>query len=385
MKLISLIPQSGLWLYVLIVLVVLFFVQLFYYLFFYNYLGRYIKKSAKAASLDCSYPPFSIVICARNEGKNLLRNLPTVLEQDYPASFQVVVVNDASEDNSAEVLAQLKEKYDNLYVTTIPYDPKFKHGKKLALSIGIKAAKYEHLLFTDADCEPAGKDWLRYMAQGFTEGKDIVLGFGAYKNQNGFVNLWQRYDTLQIAIQYLSFALRGRAYMGVGRNMAYKKSLFEKAGGFRKHQYLLSGDDDLFIRDAATTHNVGIVTVPESFTFSEPAKSFIKWMGQKRRHLTTSPLYKFNIKLLIGLEVMARQLFWVVALLSVFFSTFTLIFIGLIFCKLVVQILVQRRLAKQFGHLDLLFGGILLDLLVPFATGLLFLGIKRQAKKYKWT
>ncbi len=382
---ISLIPQSGLWLYVLIALVVLLLIQVFYYLFFYNQLGRYIKKRAKAASVEFTYPPFSIIICARNEGQNLLNNLPAVLQQDYPVPFQVVVVNDASEDNSAELLAQLKGQYDNLYFTTIPYDEKFKHGKKLALTIGIKAAKYEHLLFTDADCEPAGKYWLKYMAQGFTEGKDIVLGFGAYKKQNGFVNLWQRYDTFQIAVQYLSFALRGRAYMGVGRNMAYKKSLFEKAGGFRKHQYILSGDDDLFIRDAANKLNVAIVTEPASFTFSQPVKSFNEWMGQKSRHLTTSPLYKLNVKFLIGLEVMSRQLFWVIALLSVFLSTFALIFIGVIFIKLAVQILIQRRLVKRFGHTDLLLGGILLDLMLPFVTGMLFLGIKRQVKKNKWT
>jgi len=384
-KIISLIPQSGPWLYVLIVLLVLFFIQVFYYLFFYNYLGRYIKKGAKTAATDYTYPPFSIIICARNEVQNLLKNLPAVLQQDYPAPFEVVVVNDASEDNSSEVLAQLKVKYDNLYFTTIPYDEKFKHGKKLALTIGIKAAKYEHLLFTDADCEPASKYWIKLMAQGFKEGKDIVLGYGAYKKQNGFVNLWQRYDTFQIVIQYLSFALRGRAYMGVGRNMAYKKSLFEKAGGFRKHQYILSGDDDLFIRDAGDKDNVAIVTEPESFTFSEPIKSFGKWMGQKSRHLSTSPLYKVNIKFLIGLEVMSRQLFWVIAFLSVFFSTFALIFIGVIFSKLAVQILIQRRLVKRFGHSDLLFGGFFLDFILPFATGMLFFGVKRQAKKNKWT
>ena len=378
-------PQSGPWLYVLIALLVLFFIQVFYYLFFYNRLGSYIKKRSKAATVDFTHPPFSIIICARNERQNLLKYLPSVLQQDYPAPFEVVVVNDASQDDSDEVLAQLKGEHDNLYFTTIPYDEKFKHGKKLALTIGIKAAKYEHLLFTDADCEPAGKYWLKHMAQGFSEGKDIVLGFGDYKKQNGFVNLWQRYDTFQIGVQYLSFALRRRAYMGVGRNLAYKKSLFEKTGGFRKHQYILSGDDDLFIRDAATKHNVAIVTEPESFTYSEPANGFGEWMGQKRRHLTTSPFYKFNIKLLLGIEVMSRQLFWVMALLSVFFSTFALIFIGVMLSKIAIQFLVQRRIVKQFGHADLLFGGFLLDLMLPFVTGVLLLGTKRQVKNYKWT
>ncbi|SMO84907.1 Glycosyltransferase, catalytic subunit of cellulose synthase and poly-beta-1,6-N-acetylglucosamine synthase [Saccharicrinis carchari] len=385
MKILSFIPQNGLWLYALISLLVLLLIQLFYYLFFYTRLGGYIKKTTNTPAKDFAYPPFSIIICARNESQNLLRNLPAVLQQDYPASFEVVVVNDASVDDSAEVLTRLKTKYNHLYSTHIPYDEKFRHGKKLALTIGVRAAKHEHLLFTDADCEPAGKYWLKTMAQGFSDGKELVLGVGAHKKEKGFINLWQRYDTFQIAVQYLSFALRGVPYMGVGRNIAYKKSLFLKNGGFRKHQHMLSGDDDLFVRDTATRHNVAIVCDPQSFTFSESVKNFTEWKHQKRRHLTTSPFYKSGIKFLLGLEAIARQLFWGIALFSVFFSNFALIFIGVIITKLAIQFLTQRRLAKHFGHGDLLIGGFLLDLTLPFVTGMLLLGIKRQAKNIKWT
>ncbi|MGQ1784358.1 MULTISPECIES: glycosyltransferase [unclassified Saccharicrinis] len=383
MELSNLIPTHGPWLYVFIVLLSAFFIQIFYHLFFYNVLDKYLKNYTEEN--DFSYPPISVIICARNESKNLKQHLPSVLEQDYPAPFQVIVVNDASEDNSELVLAQLNEKYNNLYFTSIPYDKKFYHGKKLAVTLGVKAAKYEHLLFTDADCEPAGKYWIKNMAEGFASGKDIVLGYGPYKKQKGFVNLWHRYDTFQIAIQYLSFALKGVPYMGVGRNMAYKKSLFQKHEGFKSHQHVLSGDDDLFIRDAATKDNVAVVALPQSQTKSVPVASLKEWKRQKSRHLTTSHFYKFKTKMLIGLEALSRQIFWGISLISVFFSNFAVVLIAVIIIKLAVQFFIQSKIARQLETTELPWGGLLLDFILPLVTGTLLFSGKRQAKKYKWT
>lgn len=383
MELANLIPLSGLWLYIFIGLISLLVIQLFYYLFFYNRLGLFLSRQKKDSNF--SYPPISVIICAKNESQNLKQFLPEVLEQDYPASFEVIVVNDASEDDSELVLAQLREEYAHLYYTNIPYDKQFRHGKKLAVTLGVKAAKNEHLLFTDADCKPATKYWIKNMAEGFSSGKDIVLGYGPYAKGKGFANFWHRYDTFHIAIQYLSFALKGLPYMGVGRNMAYKKSLFEKNQGFKKHQHILSGDDDLFIRDVATKDNIAVVANADSFTLSTAAKNMKEWRRQKSRHLTTSPHYKWKIKLLIGIEVLSRQLFWGISLISVFFSTFAIALIAIIFIKLVTQLLVQRKIAKQFKQTDLLWGGVLLDFMQPLVTGMLLLGAKRQAKKNKWT
>ncbi|GAF02544.1 poly-beta-1,6-N-acetyl-D-glucosamine synthase [Saccharicrinis fermentans DSM 9555 = JCM 21142] len=360
-----------------------FFVQMFYYLYFYLALGKYLKNDQGESNF--SYPPVSVIICAKNESKNLEKHLPAVLEQEYSAPFQVIVVNDASEDTSELVLARLKERYANLYFTSIPYDKKFRHGKKLALTLGVKAAKYEHLLFTDADCEPVDKYWIKEMVQGFSLGKDIVLGYGPYKKQKGFINLWQRYDTFQIAIQYLSFALRGIPYMAVGRNMAYKKSLFYNNQGFKSHQHILSGDDDLFIRDAANKNNVAIVALLHSQTRSVPVKSFKEWKRQKKRHLTTAPYYRFKTKVLLGVEALSRQLLWCISLMSVFFSNFEVFFITIIIVKLAVQYFIQRKIARQIETTELAWGGLLLDFILPLVTGLLLISGKRQANRNKWT
>lgn len=383
MKLANFIPTSGIWLYVFIALILLLLIQVLYYLYFFLKLGREVKKSSVPSGFV--HPALSVIICAKNESVNLKAYLSKILDQDYPNQFEVIVVNDASEDNTELVLSQFKEKYKHLYYTTIPYDKKFRHGKKLAMTIGIKAAKNNHLVFTDADCMPASNNWLKLMSEGFSGGKEIVLGYGPYEEKKGFLNFWIRFDAFYIASLYFSFALRKNTYMGVGRNMAYTKELFYKHEGFKKYQHILSGDDDLFIRDAASSSNVAIVTNPEAFTYSIPANSFKEWRRQKLRHLTTSPHYKKKIKALLGIEALSRQLFWGISMVSIFFSTFVLSICIFIFIKVVLQLLVLKRVSKQFGQKDLLWGTILLDFILPLATGILLLGRKRQAKNNKWT
>ncbi len=384
MELSNFIPTSGIWLYLFIALAILLLIQLFYYTFYFGKLAKHAKKE-DSATHQYSYPPISIIICAKNESKNLEINLPKVLEQSYPGSFEVIVVNDASEDNTELVLAHFKQKYNKLYFTSIPYDKKFRHGKKLALTIGIKAAKHEHLIFTDADCYPVSTNWLKLMAQGFHNNKEIVLGYGPYKKQKSFLNYWLRYDTFYIAAQYFSYALRGIPYMGVGRNLGYTKELFYKHQGFRKHQHILSGDDDLFIKDAATSNNVAIITHPESHTISEPSKTFKEWRRQKSRHLTTASHYNFRTKWVLGIEVMSRQIFWGTSLISIFFPTFAPAVLLLIFIKLTIQISALRTISKRFEQKDLLWGCIIFDFILPTYTGFLLLGGKRKAKRNKWT
>ena len=180
--------------------------------------------------------------------------MPRIFEQDYP-HFEVVVVNDCSWDNTSDLLKEFGLKHSNLKIVTIKEDDTYSHGKKVALMMGIKGATHEHMLLTDADCRPNSKEWLRNMMQHFTGETEIVLGYGAYEKQGGFLNKIIRYDTFMIALQYLSFALAGKTYMGIGRNLAYKKSLFFKMKGFASHYHIESGDDDLVVNEAATKQN----------------------------------------------------------------------------------------------------------------------------------
>ena len=166
-----------------------------------------------------------MIICARNEADHLSLFLPSVLEQNYP-EFEVIVVSDSSGDHTETVLNDLSSKYKHLRYTSIPANEKFRHGKKLAMTIGIKSAKYDHLLFTDADCYPVSNEWIKHIAGRFTKEKTIVLGYGRYEKRKGLLNTLIRYETVFTAIQYFSLAIKSKTHMGVGRNLAYRKSPF---------------------------------------------------------------------------------------------------------------------------------------------------------------
>ncbi len=298
------------WLIISGLFVISFLVQVFYYLFFYLRVSSGKKYKYGAPRKE----PVSIVICARNEAENLGRKLPLVLEQDYP-EFEVIVVNDCSEDGTEQVLSRLKTRYTNLRSTIINKDAKFRHGKKLALTIGLKCAKYNWVLLTDADCSPAGPSWISQMQKHFVPSNDIVLGYGGYQKEKGLLNRIIRYDTFFIAMQYLSFALAGIPYMGVGRNLAYRRQLFFKNRGFASHLKLESGDDDLFINEVATGDNTAVELSPEAHTYSIPHKTWKSWYRQKCRHLTTGYHYNGPAIFLLGLENASRLLFYLLFLI----------------------------------------------------------------------
>jgi len=262
--------------------------------------------------------PVSVIICAKNEEKNLKKNLDIVCNQDYP-EFQIVLINDASSDDTLEVMEEYQQKFSNIKIVNVEPNERFWGNKKYALTLGIKASKYEHLLFTDADCKLASKHWISKMSSNFSSEKSIVLGYGKYKTQdNSLLSLLIKFETLLTAVQYFSYAKLGNPYMGVGRNLAYKKQEFFKVNGFIKHIKLNSGDDDLFIQQAAESRNTAICLDEKSFTISDAPTSFKKWFQQKRRHISTSKFYKFKHKFLLAFFFLTKVLFYFLATLLLF-------------------------------------------------------------------
>ncbi len=277
---------------------------LFYWIVFrrFAFLRKYTYTSLRQ--------PVSVIVCARNEARNLEHNIPLLVGQDYP-DFELIVVNDCSWDDTADVLDKLVVQYPQLKVVTIKEQERYSHGKKFAITLGIKASKHEWLLFTDADCRPSSPAWISSMEQQFSKEKEIVLGYGAYERKPGILNHLIRFDTSMIAIQYFSFALGGNAYMGVGRNLAYRKSLFFRNKGFAKHNHLPSGDDDLLINETATPDNVAIEVRQDGFTYSLPKTTFSGWFSQKARHMTTSKLYKGRHRFSLGMHALSMIVFYV--------------------------------------------------------------------------
>ena len=264
--------------------------------------------------------PISVVICARNEARSLEELIPILMDQDH-ADFEVVIVNDRSEDDTGEILQWMKPKYERLRIVNIQADEKFSYGKKIALGVGIRAAKHPQVLLTDADCRPPGRDWISCMAAGFGNGRKIVIGHSPYESQPGLTSLLERYDGVNKAMQYVSFALAGFPYMGVGRNLGYTSELFytvRKAGtATKRHHHLMSGDDDLFINEVARAKNTTAVVDPRTHMTTRATTDLYTWLVRKRRHYTTARYFRFGHQVLLFLLPFARLVFWV-ALIGLF-------------------------------------------------------------------
>jgi len=351
--------------------------QVVYYLYITASFNRH------KATTGNNKPPVSVIICAKNEEENLRKYLPDVLEQDYP-EFQVVVVNDCSADDTELVLAGLKKKYNNLYYTSIPIDKKFFHGKKLALTLGIKAAKYDNLVLTDADCRPASNKWLQHMAGSLSDEKDIVLGYGRYGKKRNLTNLLVRYETFWNAVQYFGFALTVKPFMGVGRNLAYKKHIFQNSSQFKNNLTLASGDDDLLILEIANKKNTAICYTPGSHTISTPADSFKEWALRKSRHLTTSVRYPLFIKALLFFEFLSRQILWLFTFCSIFFSIFAQITAVLFSLHLVIKLLVLYKAGKKLNEKKLYWTLLIFDWLIPVLMLILWINNILRPGKIKW-
>ena len=333
-------------------------VLLYYYFAVFGKFAFFKPQPATNNRLE----PVSVIIAARNEFDNLQKNLLTILEQDYP-DFEVVVVNDCSWDGSQAWLEELQKSQPRLKISQIIEQEKYPTGKKFAVTMGIKAAKYDLLLFTDADCEPASDQWIRNMQSRFTPGKDIVLGFSPYRKTKGFLNQFIRFETLITAQFYFSMALRNNPFMGVGRNLAYRKDLFFKHKGFASHQHIMSGDDDLFINQAATTTNVAIEIDSASFVNTDAKTTFDSWSNQKSRHMTTGKYYKTEHKRVLGTYYSAIILYYTFVATNLIVNIYTWpIVVGIFAVKYISQSVVFYFSGKKLKYQSLVFNLLVLDI-----------------------
>ncbi|MFI0491884.1 glycosyltransferase [Flavobacterium sp.] len=308
--------------YAFIFIVVL---QLVYYLFIF---GKF--AFAKAQKSTPKRIPISVIVCAKNEAENVIRFIPILAQQDYP-DYEIVLIDDASSDDTLEIFEEFEKQYSNVRLVKVENNEAFWGNKKYALTLGIKASKKDYLLFTDADCYPASKDWITTMSSQFTMHKTVVLGYGAYeKVANSFLNKIIRFETLLTAVQYFSWAKIGHPYMGIGRNLAYKKEEFYNVKGFINHMKIRSGDDDLFINQVATSQNTAISYSPESFTYSQPKTTFKGWFTQKRRHVSTADYYKSFDKIQLAIFYISQLLFFIGAIILLAFQYQWIIVLSLI-------------------------------------------------------
>lgn len=341
------------------IFLIAFVVQMSYWIFLFSRLAFY--KNEEKISGKNEGPSVSVIICARNEAENLKNNLNRILNQNYH-SFEVIVVNDESSDSTSNILLNFNINFPILRTISLQNKPKGS-GKKFALAQGIAAAKYQVLLLTDADCVPNTNNWIKEMVSHLDEQTDIILGYGPHTKAKGILNKWIRYETLTTATQYFSFALAGMPYMGVGRNLMYKKHLFQKAGGFNDHDHLLSGDDDLFINKVATSKNTRIALAPASFMYSDGKQSWKDYYRQKARHLTTGKHYNLKHQILLGMYTLSHFLYFIggIALMILNFSTIFDVVVLIYLVRISIIILWYRAIFKKLKDSGLIYWVPLFD------------------------
>lgn len=301
----------------------------------------------------------SVIICAKNEAEHLKNFLPSILSQKYP-DFEIVLINDASFDNTLEVIETFAAHHKNIKIVDVKNNEAFWANKKYALTLGIKASKHDYLLFTNANCEPVSEYWIQEMSACFNKEKNIVLGYGGYKKiKNSFFNKLIRFENLVTAIHYFSFAKVGIPMMGIGRNLAYTKDEFFRVNGFINHIKVRSGDDSLFVNEAATRSNTEICITKNSFTRSIPKVSFKDWIVQKKRDSSTSKHFKLKHKLLLSIQYSTKLLFWLLATI-LFITTFKWQIVVIVFAlRLITYYSILGISSKKLCENDLI-------LLLPF-------------------
>lgn len=314
---------------------------------------------------SAEFSPVSVIIASRNELQNLKLNLQYIVNQKYP-EFEIVIVDDNSTDGTFEYVSELSSTSE-VPIKVVRNDGQ---GKKSALSTGIRMAKYEHLIFTDADCRPSSEHWIAGMMSCMNEENPLVLGYGELSG-NTFAARFSSYDAALIALQYLGFASLGHAYMGVGRNIAYTKKLWDTLGGFESHSDLASGDDDLFVAQAARHVRPTVCVAPQAKTVSPAKESLGALLRQKTRHVSTSTRYSLLNKFLSGGEIVSRALFFAIVL--AFFFVNWKIALAFLIARLLIVVLSTMWFCKKIKTGSNLFMLLIFDIFAPiFYVALMF-------------
>ena len=336
------------WQVIFYVYVTITIIQLLYYWWFFSRVAFFKPKQKEKSQQH----PVTVIVCARDEAANLAHNLPGILVQTYPSTHEVIVVNDNSVDETKYLLEEFKKTFKHLQAVNLEYEAKLIPGKKYPLSIGIKEAKYEVVLLTDADCMPATEFWIQKMQDGYHEGIEIVLGYGSYNKRPGLLNKLIRFETFHSALQYLSYALAGTPYMGVGRTLSYTKKLFFQNKGFSSLNHVPGGDDDLFINLVATKDNTNVVIDNDAITLSEPKKTWKDWVRQKKRHYSTGKFYKGRHRFLLGLYAITHFLFYPLFIASLLFADWRMALLFFLI-RFVSQALLFYKSMEKLNEKDL--------------------------------
>lgn len=361
----------------LLLLSCLLFVQLIYWIIILIQQYRYKSESGDTNSIN---EGVSIIICANNEIENLKKLIPVLRTQEFD-NFEIIIVNDRSDDGTYDYL--LGEKDEQLKAVHVDSTPDHINAKKYAITLGIKAAQHDIILLSDADCIPSSKQWVAKMTSAMSPSTNFALGYSQYQKSSGLLGLLIRFETRMTGILYSSFALAGRPYMGVGRNMAYRKSLFLEKKGFNKFQSIVGGDDDLLVNQYATKANTKVILGEQALIWSIPEKTWGEYFRQKIRHISVSKFYRTKDKMLLALYSGSHLLFWPTFVILAASMVKPEIVMALFAIRMIFLAIIINITSKNFGERINIWLIPFLDILYSFYLGLI--GIASIfTKRVKW-
>lgn len=308
-----------------------------------------ISISKKRFNQSVASRPVSVIVCAHDEEHNLRELIPILLNQQHP-EFEVIIVNDRSNDSTYDLLLEETKKDSRLKMVDVKSTPAHVNGKKFGITLGIKAAKYDWVLLTDADCRPNNEQWIRAVSEQASDDKGFVLGYSAYEKRPGFLNLFIRFETLLTAIQYIGYALAGNPYMGVGRNLAYRKSVFLDNKGFNNFLSITGGDDDLFVNQHATAKSTTVALGSDALMYSFPKTTLKEFYRQKVRHLSVGKKYRFKHQFLLALFFITHLITWFAGIPLLIFSTGIIWVASALVVRMLLFGITAHQASERFGQ-----------------------------------
>jgi poly-beta-1,6-N-acetyl-D-glucosamine synthase len=352
-------------------------IQLAYHWFFFSRLAFFKPTTAPAEKL-----PVSVIIVVHNQYQLIRQNLPELLGQDYP-DFEVLVVDDTSDDGSDEVLEKLAETFSNLRVVKLTQSLNWFKGRKFPLSLGIKSASHEFLLLTDIRFRPEGKNWISQMVAAYTPDTAIALGYATF-NTTSKINKWLRFMAFYDGMLYLSMALSGMPFKGIGPNLSYRKSLFYRHKGFSSHYVINAGDDELFVNKAATRKNTEIRISADSQVKCTKPMTFIQWLENEKTRLAIRRFFKPGHRMMISLFSATTLFFYALFAAMLVIHVQLPVIIGIFLIRLLSQLVIFGLIQKKLSEKKLLWVTPIFDL----ALSLIDLAIWLRmlfTKKSKWS
>lgn len=351
--------------------IVTFIELLYYYLLFARF--SFMRKKSDTSHYQ---PAVSVVMVAKDAASVLLKTLPKFLNQQY-GEFEVVVVNDHSQDDTRLLLVEYQQQYSNLKIVELDTSVTTIRGKKFALSMGIRCASHSCILITSPECAPTSTHWIEKMAAKFENDKQIVLGYSTFERRKNPFNRMLHFDCLVNAIQYFSLARINSTYRGNAWNMGFTEQMFVQQRGFASHNHIRYGEEDIFVSRSAKRNNTAIEFSREAITVLQRNARHDYWLDHKQGLYYTRKFNTFKNRFLLNFYAVVNLLFYVGLVLAILLSIGNVVLLsttlGIVALRILSQYLVFGYAAAKLNEKQVIPAILLYDILFAILNPLYYI------------